>query len=689
MPADSEPRRKLAAILSADAVGYSRLMQADEPATVETLNAYRAAMRRVIERHKGRVVNAPGDALLAEFASVVEAVSAAVEIQQNPEGRNMELAAERRMHFRIGVNLGDVIEQDDGTIYGDGVNIAARLEALAEGGGVCVSSTVFDAVEGKLPQDFDFLGEQQVKNIAKPVRVYRVRTEKRAETAPAKAAAPRKWVWPAIAGVVLVVALAGAGLWLYRGSGGKTPEEPTLGLGRNRIAVLPFANISADPGDEYFADGMTEELISRLSQVRELDVIARTSVMQYKGKGKSVADIGRELNVQTVLEGSVRKAEDKLRITVQLINARDQGHLWSQNYDRELKDVFAIQSDIAQRIARALNVQLGASERRRIEKEGTHSLEAHNAYLLGRHEFNKFTEEGFRRAVSYHEQAIEKDPTYALAYSGLADAYHLLGGWGYVPSSDAIPKAKAAALKALELDSTLGDALATLAYLRAWYDRDPAGAERDFRQALTLSPNARTQFLWGLYLEFMGRSEEAIKEIERARDLDPLSMIINANVGMAYYCARRYDRAIDEYRRVLQLEPGFVPARWMLGLAYAQSKRYEEALAEARKAAELEKTGAWRDGTLGYLYAVSGHRDEALHALQRLEEISRQQAGTRFWVAFVYLGLGDRDRAVQLYQAGLEERQELQMWLKIQPEYDPLRSDPRFVALWKKLGLEK
>ncbi len=334
-------------------------------------------------------------------------------------------------------------------------------------------------------------------------------------------------------------------------------------------------------------------------------------------------------------------------------------------------------------------MQLGASERRRIEKEGTHSLEAHNAYLLGRHEFNKFTEEGFRRAVSYHEQAIEKDPTYALAYSGLADAYHLLGGWGYVPSSDAIPKAKAAALKALELDSTLGDALATLAYLRAWYDRDPAGAERDFRQALTLSPNARTQFLWGLYLEFMGRSEEAIKEIERARDLDPLSMIINANVGMAYYCARRYDRAIDEYRRVLQLEPGFVPARWMLGLAYAQSKRYEEALAEARKAAELEKTGAWRDGTLGYLYAVSGHRDEALHALQRLEEISRQQAGTRFWVAFVYLGLGDRDRAVQLYQAGLEERQELQMWLKIQPEYDPLRSDPRFVALWKKLGLEK
>ena len=688
MPAANEPHRKLAAILSADAVGYSRLMQADEPATVETLNAYRAAMRRVIERHKGRVVNAPGDALLAEFASVVEAVAAAVEIQRALEGRNIELPAERRMHFRIWVNLGDVIEQEDGTIYGDGVNIAARMEALAEGGGVCVSSTVFDAVEGKLALGFDFLGEQQVKNIAKPVRVYRVRTEKQVDTAPAKPAWLRKWFWPALTGLVLLGAIGGVGLWLYRDSGGKTPEAQTLGSGRNRIAVLPFANISADPSDEYFADGMTEELISRLSQVRGLDVIARTSVMQYKGKGKSVADIGRELNVQTVLEGSVRKAGDRLRITVQLVNAGNQGHLWSQNYDRELKDVFAIQSDIAQRIAQALKVQLGASELGRIEKHGTDNLEAHNLYLLGRHEFNKFTEEGFRRAVAYHEQAIQKDPTYALAYSGLADAYHLLGAW-YVPSSEVIPKAKAAALRALELDSTLGDALATLAYVRFWYDRDPAGAERDFRRALTLSPNTRTQFLWGLYVEFMGRPEEAIKEIERARDLDPLSMIINANVGLAYYCARQYDRAIEEYRRVLQLDPSFAPAHWWLGLAYAKKKMYEEALAEGRKFAELEKTGPVKDGVLGYLYAVSGHRDEALRALQRLEQMSRKQYRTQSWIGFVYLGLADTDRAIQALQADLKDRSEHQVVWKVMPEYDRLRSDARFIALLKKLGLEK
>ena len=306
----TEPHRKLAAILSADAVGYSRLMQADEPATVETLNAYRAAMRRVIERHKGRVVNAPGDALLAEFASVVEAVAAAVEIQQALEGRNMELAPDRRMYFRIGVNLGDVIEQDDGTIYGDGVNIAARMEALAEGGGVCVSSTVFDAVEGKLALGFDFLGEQQVKNIARPVRVYRVRTEKAAEQGGAKRRPVRlrRWRWPALAALLLLCGLA-LGLWLYRDSHRETPEDPILALPRGpSIAVLPFTNLSGDPSQDYFSDGLTEQLITALARYRGLHVIARNSSFQYKGQSVDVRKVGRELGARYVLEGSVRRS---------------------------------------------------------------------------------------------------------------------------------------------------------------------------------------------------------------------------------------------------------------------------------------------------------------------------------------------------------------------------------------------
>ena len=262
-------------------------------------------MRRVIERHQGRVVNAPGDALLAEFASVVEAVAAAVEIQQDLEGRNMELAPERRMHFRIGVNLGDVIGQDDGTIYGDGVNIAARMEALAEGGGVCVSSTVYDAVEGKLALGFDFLGEQQVKNIAKPVRVYRVRTEKRAEKPPAQAARLRKWLWPAVAGAVLLGTVAGVGLWRYRNFAAAPTEDPILALPNGpSIAVLPFTNLSGDPSQDYFSDGLTEQLITALARYRGLYVIARNSTFQYKGQSVDVRKVGRELGARYVLRAA-------------------------------------------------------------------------------------------------------------------------------------------------------------------------------------------------------------------------------------------------------------------------------------------------------------------------------------------------------------------------------------------------
>ena len=530
---DPEGIRKLEAILAADVAGYSRLMQDDDEATVATLEIYRAIFREKIQAYRGRVVDMVGDSVLAVFDAATGAVRAAFDIQAVLAERNEMLPETRRMRFRIGVNLGEVIERPDGTVYGDGVNVAARLEGIADPGGVTVSGTVFDQVKNRLHVGFDFIGEQQVKNIAELVRAYRVVAEGIPTSKAPLLEFHKRKVRRVLLGAGAVVA-AGAltGGWLWS----RTRQHAQAA--NNRIAVLPFTNISADTKDEYFADGMTEELISRLSQIRELEVIARTSVMQYKGKSKSVADIGQELNVQSVLEGSVRRAGDKLRITAQLVNTANQGHLWSENYDREVKDVFAIQSDIAQRIAQALKVRLGAHELGRLEKHGTDNLEAHNAYLLGRHEFNKFTEEGFNRSVSYYQQAIQLDPSYALAYSGLADAYHLLGGWGYLPSGQAIPQSKKAAQKALELDSAIGDALATLAYVRAWYDRDLAGAEADFRQALELSPNPRTQFLWGLYLEFTGRAEDSIREIKRARDLDPLSMIINANVGLAYYCAR-------------------------------------------------------------------------------------------------------------------------------------------------------
>jgi TolB-like protein/class 3 adenylate cyclase/Tfp pilus assembly protein PilF len=679
--AEAQGTRKLEAILAADVAGYSRLMQQDDEGTVARLGEYRIVFRESIEAHHGRVVDMAGDSVLAVFGTATGAVRAAQSIQSTLAARNEPVPEARRMRFRIGLNLGEIIEKPDGTVYGDGVNVAARLESISEPGGVTVSGTVFDQVKGRVPAQFDFIGEQQVKNIAEPVRAYRLVAggiPVAGKTSVRKPGRRRLLVLGA-GGVVAAAVAEAIRRWRSR------PEATNAG--RNRVAVLPLTNISADSADEYFADGMTEEIIARLSQIRGLDVIARTSVMQYKGKSKSVADIGRELNVTTVLEGSVRRAADKVRITVQLIDAANQGHLWAENYDRELKDVFAIQSDIAQRVAQALKVQLGAGELGRVEKRGTDSLEAHNLYLLGRHEFNKFTEDGFRRSVPYYEQSIQKDAAYALPYSGLADAHHLLGAWGLVPANESIPKAKAAALKALELDSTLGDALATLAYVRFWYDRDPAGAERDFRQAVLLTPTPRTQFLFGLYLEFSGRPLDGLKEIERARQLDPLSMIINANVGLAWYAARNYDNAIAEIKRALQIDPGFPPAYWWLALAYAQKKMHGDAVAAVRKAGELVPAGPWREAFLAYILAVAGHRDEALQALARLKSTPAKY-NIGFWLALVNVGLGEHERAIAALEADMADRSESQMLLKVWPDFDPLRKDARFTAVLKKLGLE-
>ena len=352
--ADPSSRRKLAAILSADAVGYSRLMAANEAATVETLKSYRDIITRLVVRRGGRVVNAPGDALLAEFPSAVEAVQAAIEIQQSVEGHNIELEADRRMQFRIGVNLGDVIEEADGTIYGDGVNIAARMEALAEGGGVCISSNVYDAVEGKLALGFDFLGEHQVKNIAKPVRVYRVRAE--SKQASVRSRPKRRIGWqiavPVVAAILLLLGAAGAWRW-------SSPQVSPLSE-KASIAVLPFENIGGDTKWDRFADGLTEDIITDLSQSKDLFVVARNSTEIYKGKPADIRNVGRDLGVHYVLEGSLRPIEDQIRVTAQLIDARTGGHVWSSRYDRPATDLFNVQSDVTEKIAATLTGYEGA-----------------------------------------------------------------------------------------------------------------------------------------------------------------------------------------------------------------------------------------------------------------------------------------------------------------------------------------
>ena len=380
-------RRKLAAILSADVVGYSRLMAANEAATVETLKSYRDIIARLVVRRGGRVVNAPGDALLAEFPSAVEAVQAAVEIQKSLEGHNIDLEPDRRMQFRIGVNLGDVIEEADGTIYGDGVNIAARMEALAEGGGICISSSIYDAVEGKLSFGFDFLGEQQVKNIVKPVRVYRVRAEPRPISS--RLVVPKigwKQLGMLAAAVLLIFA---ASFWSMKGRdvGPSLPDKPS-------IAVLPFDNFGNDPQWERFADGITEDIITDLSHSKDLVVIARNSTEVYKGKSIDIRQIGRDLNVKYVLEGSIQSLGERIRVTAQLIEAATGSHVWSERYDRPVDDLFAVQNDVTQRIAATIAGYEGAvaeAERSLLRRKPPANLTAFDTYLLGMEAKHKVT----------------------------------------------------------------------------------------------------------------------------------------------------------------------------------------------------------------------------------------------------------------------------------------------------------
>jgi len=508
------------------------------------------------------------------------------------------------------------------------------------------------------------------------------------ERRPAKAALrsrKRSYLYSGIAGVIVL--LLGIGLYLRQRA---EEKKATISLEQYRIAVLPLTNISPEAKDEYFADGMTEELISTLSKIGRFRVIARTSVMRYKDSRKDIAAIGRELKVGTILEGSVRRADDKLRITAQLIDVRRQEPIWTEDYDRELKEVFTIQSDIAQRVAAALQAELPAGDKRRIEKKPTENLAAYTSYLKGRFFWNKRTTESLRRGMAYFEQAIAQDPAYALAYAGLADSYALLGTveYGGLAAKEAIPKARAAAEKALALDEQCAEAHASLANIRYTYEWDWPGAEREFKRAFVLNPNYTIARYWyAHYLAARGRLDEAMVEIRLAQELDPLSLIINTTVGMVFYFRRQPDRAIEQLRQTLEIDPNFVAAQLQLGVFYVQQQRFDEAIAEFQKAINLVGENPITLALLGNAYAASGKRRETLAILAKLQQPSLRPFVSPFYLALVYLGLDEKDRAFEWLEKAYEERANYLIYLKVEPLFDSLRSDPRFTALLKKVGL--
>ena len=587
-------KRKLTAILSADVKGYSRLMGEDEEWTVRTLKVYKDVMRNLIQQHRGRVVDSPGDNVLAEFASVVDAMRCAVEIQQLLRAKNALLPENRRMEFRIGINLGDVIEEGE-SIYGDGVNIAARLEGLAEAGGICISGSAYEQIENKLPLRYEYLGEHDVKNIAKPVRVYRAQIELR-EPSEAKVKAKRegkarvrKRVYLfLVIGVVVVAAAAALWQFVWRPSHRVVekadPKKMAFPLpGKPSIAVLPFANMSEDPKQEYFSDGITEEIITALSKTPRIFVIARNSTFTYKGKTVRVKQVAEELGVRYVLEGSVRRSENHVRVTAQLIDALSGNHLWAERYDRDLKDIFALQDEITLKIIQALQIKLTVGEQARVTGKGTQNLNAYLKTLQAYEQFGRMNKQGSMMAKQLAQEAIALDSKYALPYTVMAYS-HLLDLWFRFSESpeESMKLAVVAAQKALALDESdpfIHTCFSSLYIMQRQHDKAIASAER----ALELSPSgARAHGSLGSALSFACRFSEAVQYLEQAFRLDPYpSSVTLRNLGGAYRAVGRYEEAIVEYKKALKLEPNDLFTHLGLVVTYIKLGREKEAQAEA------------------------------------------------------------------------------------------------------------
>ncbi len=585
-------KRKLTAILSADVEGYSRLMGKDDVGTIRTLTAYRDTMTNLILLHRGRVVDAPGDNLLAEFVSVVDAVQCAVDIQRELAELNQELPADKRMLFRIGVNLGDVVEEKD-RIYGDGVNIAARLESLCHGGGVCISGAAFENVENKLDLEFEDLGNHEVKNIAKPVRVYRVLSYPGAaaqRVIQAKRTVEKKWrrIAFAIPGVLLIVVAAGI-LWNFnlRPAGPQievaSVEKMALPLpDKPSIAVLPFVNMSDDPDQEYFSDGITEDIITDLSKITGLLVISRSSTFAYKGKPIKIKQVAEEFGVRYVLEGSVRKSNDKIRINAQLIDAITGQHLWAERYDGDLKDIFALQDELTQKIVMTLRVELNEAELERIKHIPTENLTAYESAMRGVGYLRGRKKPTNARARLMFERAIELDSDYAGAYVGLCWTYLAEWLYGWTDDPQAPQRAFELVQKAIRLDDSHASAYRMLAMIYLWKDRQHEQAIAGAEKAIALDPNNAFGYsTLAETLKFAGQPEEVIALMKTAMRLNPRypgSYLFQT--GSSYYYMGRYDEALAYLKRAVTQMPNHLPTRAYLAAIYTEFGQKTAAQAE-------------------------------------------------------------------------------------------------------------
>jgi TolB-like protein/Tfp pilus assembly protein PilF len=626
-----------------DLVGYSSMTSLDERRALRLLEEHRGLLQGAFDGHGGRVIKTMGDGFLVEFPSAVEAVECALQAQKDVRRFNENQGPGDKISIRIGVHVGDVVHSE-GDILGDAVNVASRLQPLAEPDGICVTRQVVDQVERKVDCKFVKMGTRELKNIRYPVEIYRV--ERKGERL--------------------------------------QPDGP--GLDPRRVAILPLANLSADPNDRYFVEGMTEELISTVSRISELSVISRTSVMRYKDTVVPIGEIGRELSAGTVLEGSVRKAGNKVRITTQLIDSQNDKHIWAQSYDRDLTDIFAIQADIAEQVAQALRVNLLSKERKAVEKHATGDLEAYTLYLKGRYFWNERSFEGVAKAARYFEEAIKRDPSFALAYSGLADCYFIQEDRGWLSHSEAAV-GKGYAEKAVGLDDELAEAHASLA-LALHIQWDMRGAEMELKRALELKPNyATAQHWYWILLNSLGRFEAAFEHEQRALQLDPHSSTIKQGIGIGLFFQGRYREALDRFERLAEEDPNFASAHFWNAWALERVGELDQAIAAMTKAAEKGGTAyPYPRMALAHLYAIVGKKEQAI---KLVEEIQSEKSGlykSPTLLAEVKLELGEEDEAYRLLERAYLEHDRALGYFRQLPRLAKYRSDPRWLKIERKMG---
>ena len=638
--------RQLAAIMFTDIVGYTALMGSDEQKAFQLLKQNRQIQQPLVKEFNGKWIKELGDGVLASFQTVTDAVFCATAIHS-------ACNVVDSLKLRIGIHLGEVMFENN-DVFGDGVNIASRLQALAPIGGTWVSESVQLNIANKKDIQTKFIKEETLKNVKEPVKIYEVSAT---ITIQAPDFAKKKQ--------------------------SKNPLEKS-------IAVLPFVNMSNDPDQEYFSDGITEEILNSLAHLKDLKVAGRTSSFQFKGKNIDLREVGNKLGVNTVLEGSVRKHSNRLRITAQLINVADGFHLWGERYDRDSDDIFAIQDEIALAITEKLKVTLLENDREVIVNSHTQNTDAHSFYLKGRYEWNKRTKEGLLGSIDYFNQAIAEDHHYSLAYAGMADSYTLLCGYHILSPEVSISKAKSAAEKAIELNPKLAEAYEAIGHIELLSGFDWKKAEDNYKKAIELNAGfATARQRYALMLAIQSRFDEAFEEIMKAQELDPLSKIINTDVGLIHLLMGNVDKSIDKCKQVLETDSSFSVALFVQGMAYEQSGKTELAVANFQRAIKASNNSPIAKSALGCALALKGNKSEALIIIQELETISGDQFVSPYCLAIIYAGLSMPDEVFIYLNKAIDIKSVWMIHLHFigDPRIKEFRNDLRYAELLKRIEM--